>query len=288
MAFGKPKVISGSAGEFQSTMVPLEWVQNINNPIPITGTGTGNVTFTLNASTTNPVCMFVGNDFFLLQETLAYTWVAGTNTILDSTGATASLTGSTLGVWYFYVGIVSGTVTLYPSQTAPSFVQHTRQAGFLGHPGTSRTEYWRYVGVQICTTAATPVFLELTKHAKSKMYTMATVSFTTPSDGIQAKPDYTPSMPLYVPKHGVKLKGIVSVGPAASTSVKLGTTSGTPSTTGPLDFFVKNYSCLASVGHKIRHGFNNIVANANGKIFVQQSILGSAPVIIITGFEDVV
>jgi len=276
-----------SAGEFESTMVPLEWIQNMNNPIPISMSGTGNLVFTLNASVTDPVCMFVGNDYFTLKETLSYTWSSGSNTVLNSSGATTTQTGSTLGVWYYYVGIVSGTVTIYPSQTAPSYVQHIRNAGFLGHPGTSRTEYWRYIGFQVCTTAATPVFLEMSKHAKTRMYTMPCVAFSQAGSDA-ANQNWTPSTPLYLPKHGVKLRGRITIGNEASAQVRLGFASGTPSETGPLDFYAKNAACVASIKRFAYGTFNNITANANGKVWIQKSTMTTVAAMKITGIEDVV
>ena len=108
-----------------------------------------------------------------------------------------------------------------------------------------------------------------------------------------ATKNYALSMPLYLPKHGVKVTGKVTIGSEASSAIRLGTTSGTPSTTGPLDFFAKNLSSLASVGKKAFANFNNITASANGKIWsipaVTTAITSTSTAIItISGFEDVV
>ena len=160
--FGHFKPITGKDGTYPSTEVPLDLIRSVQQrPIPATVSGSNNVTFTIIATEASPVPVWIGNDFVLLKESLAYTWGAVSNAILDSTGAAATDADSVLGIWYMYMGFDDSTtpasLVLRPSQTAPSNTGNY-PAGVLGHPGTAASQFWRYVGFMRCTTAATPAF----------------------------------------------------------------------------------------------------------------------------------
>lgn len=165
--FGAPRTIEGALGPRKATAVPLDLLQRLRSfPIPVTIGGTNNVTFTLKGST-RPIALWSGQDLIFLDEDKAYTWGAVSNAILDSAGAAATDADSVLGVWYMYAGIDTTvnppTIDLRPSQTAPEATAGPYGSGWLGHPGTTKTRFWTYVGFMVCTTAATPAFLAMEK-----------------------------------------------------------------------------------------------------------------------------
>lgn len=158
--------VSGAMGATDATLIPNNFIQELRprRPIPITISGTSNRTFTLNASKTNPVYLPCGKEYIELRETKAFSWLTTANNTLNSTGAEASLTGSTVGVWYYYLSVSKNwstkavTVEILPSLTAPSYIEATRyNAGSWGHPGTATAKFWVYVGWHICS-ATTPTF----------------------------------------------------------------------------------------------------------------------------------
>jgi hypothetical protein len=155
---GTPKGLNGKGGtSLQSTLVPVNILQALKSlrPLPITVSGSNQITFTVAGSTTSPVSFWNGNDVIDLKESKTYTWTTGSNAILSSAGVETTQTGSTLGIWYFYMGLdSSGNLDLIPSQTAPSYVENSYEHYGLGHPGTSQGQYWNYVGFQLCTSAS--------------------------------------------------------------------------------------------------------------------------------------
>ena len=165
--FGSMRKIAGKGGIYKSTKVPAQMVSQLKvDPIPITisTTTTTNDTFTINASSTRIASVWLGNEYAQLIENLSYSWVAGSNNILDSTGAATTNTGSTLGIWYAYLGYADdGTLTIYMSQTAPGHGRGPFENGNRSHPGAARERQLAYVGMMLCTTAATPVFETMVK-----------------------------------------------------------------------------------------------------------------------------
>jgi len=160
--FGKFLNLGGKSWAGQATAVPLPMIQNMkmNTPIPITHTAS---TFVINAAVNNPVNIWCGNDFIQLKETLTYTWATSATTIINSSGVTASSTVTGATIYYMYVGLdTAGAVQMYPSVSAPQYVEGPYQNGYWSHPGTARTKYWSYVGFAQCT-ATTPVFALLEK-----------------------------------------------------------------------------------------------------------------------------
>jgi hypothetical protein len=162
-AFGQPKSIKGRSFGGPSTLVPLEFLREFRprRPYPVTVTTT---VITLAASVTHKVPIWNGNDIIMLDESLSYTWVSGSNNILSSAGAETTNTNSLLGTWYYYVGQSdAGVLTILPSQTGPSEVQTRYPNGGLAHPGASITKPWTYVGFSTCDDATTPTHLAATK-----------------------------------------------------------------------------------------------------------------------------
>ena len=87
MTFGNPRALAGRSYAGKSSVVPFDYLQVTKPgvPIPITISGSNNVTFTVNASVTNPVNLVNGDDFIKMVSTKAYTWTSGTNAILNAT-----------------------------------------------------------------------------------------------------------------------------------------------------------------------------------------------------------
>lgn len=206
---------SSTQGRFgRVTLIPLELLKAMKlPPIPVTVGGTNNGTWTLNASVTNPVAFWNGDEMTYLRRTVVYTWDATSNPILDSAGAEKTDTDSVLGIWYMY--LTADGKTLIPSQTAPSYVEYlddSTNAGILGHPGTSRTQFYRYVGIHTCTTAATPDFLA-TKKIGYTYHFAVTSEATTTSWALKDFKDRVPAI------EGILVAGRLETGVVATTSV---------------------------------------------------------------------
>ncbi len=199
----------------RTTEVPVELLQRMRifPAIPVTIGGSNEGTWTLNASVTNPVWFWNGDEPTALRNTVVYTWNNTSNPILDSAGATATDVDSVLGVWYMY--LKADGKTLIPSQTAPSYVEfndNDTNAGALGHPGTSRTEFYRYVGYHVCTTAATPAFLAMKKYG----YTYHFANFSVATDTTWTALDFSTRVPA-IP--GILVAGRLETGEVATVHV---------------------------------------------------------------------
>ena len=166
MSLGQVEQIAGDYGVTKIAKLSTNFANYISSrvPLPATVSGVNQVTFTANATVNNPIYIYSPLKPIELRTTLAYTWTSGTNNILDANGAASTVTGSTLGIWYYYFGYDStGAVVIRPSQTGPAGTQGPYNSGPYGHPGTTKSQYWTYVGFHLCTTAATPVFMAMTK-----------------------------------------------------------------------------------------------------------------------------
>ena len=216
---GKPPIRQGDQWQGQATDVPLKFMQHIKlRPLPITIGGSSNVTFTLNGGVTAPAVLWNGDDFIYLKTTLAYTWVTGSNNILDSSGAETTRTASVISVWYMYIDN-DGDILL-PSQTAPSYVETSFDTGVLGHPGTSRAKNWTYVGFQVCSTADL-AFIAMTK--TGYVYQMAPQSRNAISSFVSS------SWNLVIPdlgKHGMTVAGDIGVTTSATAIINQVTVAG--------------------------------------------------------------
>lgn len=218
MSSGKNRLDTTNSGTGASSgysaRVPLELLQNLRNPgpIPVTISGSNQAIFTVTATETKPVHLINGTNYISLKESLAYTWVVGSNNILDANGAAATLTGSTLGIWYMYIGYnSSGTLIIRPSQTAPTGLGNM-QNGVLSHPGSTQAQAWNYVGSMDCTTAATPVFLAMEKIGFWVFFANQQIAVAT----TRALMDFSLSIPAYP---GIEIQGILATGGGATTDV---------------------------------------------------------------------
>lgn len=209
--WGNPIRREGKSASGLSSDVPLVLLNQLKTyPIPVTIGGSNNVTFTLKGST-RPIPFWLDNDLFFLDEDLAYTWDNVSNDILDSTGAETTDTDSVLGVWYMYATInTDRTYEIRGSQTAPEATA-SKHGMYLGHPGTARTQEWRYVGFMVCTTAATPAFKAMVK--SGYWWKFAPTSFVIVTDAWQ-----TPTATVataHVPKlakYGLEIGGTLETG----------------------------------------------------------------------------
>lgn len=214
-------IARGKDFEGQATIVPYELLKNLRTfPTPFS---LSSVTVTLGGSAASPIALWAGNDFISITSNLTYTFAETGNAIINSSGV--ETTGaSALGVWYFYVSISKNyttevtTDTLIPSQTAPAAIDFDQNAGYLGHPGTSATSRYVYVGHVICSNATGPVFVGFTKNGSSYMIAEAD-KLEQPTTGTSyAALGFTGAEGL--PTHaGVKVGGYIETG--SGDSVKL-------------------------------------------------------------------
>ena len=249
--FGRPKILSGKNWVGSATEVPLVILQNILQlPIALTIGGSNNGTFTLKGST-NPIPVWIENDVAYLDEDLAYTWNNTSNNILDSDGAADTDVDSVVGVWYMYLGVVSGVITLLPSQTFPTSTPGPGGAGgLLTHPGTSRTTVWRYVGYMVCTNASTPAFLATEK--SGYWYEFADQSVVTGTSWVAL--DFSGVLPA----HGVECAGSIETSATSGDTTEVGTAS----TDGMGAYLVKTAAAVLSYA-----AFGPLTVNSDGKFF---------------------
>ena len=114
-----------------------------------------------------------------------------------------------LGVWYMYLTInTDRTYELRPSQTAPE-ATIGRYGHYLGHPGTARTQEWRYVGFMRCTTAATPAFQAQVK--SGYWWKFAPVSYVIITDAWTGPTAPGLSIPKLA-KYGLEIAGMLETG----------------------------------------------------------------------------
>lgn len=161
MPFSSTDQRNGSGHLGKSAEVSVAVLNELKvQPLPITIGGTSGRTFTVVGSESAPAIIPFGNGVIPLVSSVAYSWVEGTNTILDSTGAEDTQTNGLTGVWYYYIDADGNTIL--PSQTAPAYDDSQYGVGELSHPGTSKAKAWRYVGWTTCT-ATDPTFATVVK-----------------------------------------------------------------------------------------------------------------------------
>lgn len=272
--FGKPRDITGEGGTFSSTLVPMSLLGELSRirPYPITIGGTSNRTFTLNASKTAPFQLWTGQDYIELKEAKSYSWVVGSNTVLNtSTGVEETLTNSTTGVWYMYLGYDgSGALELYPSKVAPSYVEGPNQGGIYSHPGTARAHVWNYVGFMLCD-ATTPTFIAMERGENSKTWEFLAQSVATTTTW--AVLDFS----LICPGHGVEVGGFLETSSTDNDTTEVGTSA--TNLTG--EFKVKN---AAAADQQVP--FFGIVPNASGQFYGSSTT--AAGDVHITRIKDIV
>ena len=213
------KRLQAPDGTYDSTLVPIELLQaQIQQPVEVTIGGTSNRTFTLKGSAENPVVRWMDQYPVRVEADVAYSWVVGTNTILNSDGESTTLTNGTTGVWYMYLYLNDSDVaTLVPSKTAPKRAGGPHQAGYYYHPGTGRDRVYAYVGFMLCD-ATTPTFIAATKRGYQYSIAAQAVAVTTAWAAI----DFS----LVAPAHqGVEVSGTLKTSTASTGSVAVGTSS---------------------------------------------------------------
>ena len=277
-----PKSINGSLGSYRATLVPTKLLGNlkVNRPLPFgSTTGTGFVINTLAASRTEPVDLLIGDEYTRLTESVTYTWLATTNKILDTDGDLATQTGGTAGIWYYYAIIESGAVTIRPSTVAPSYVEGVNEGRIYSHPGTTRDCGDNvYIGWGDCTTATTPLMVEMVKED----YTYYRPSVLVATAGTTfALLDFSASCPL----HGVSVSGTIETSAEGTVNVggRLGSTT-TNVILGGLQAHVDN----ATTTHVsvLFIPFGPTPLNTAGKIYANH--VGAAGNIHISQVHDVV
>ena len=273
MAFGKTRNIAGAGGvSAEATAVPVGLLSDLkrNVPIPITISGANQVTFTVAASKTNPVRLWNGNDYIEIRESKAYTWIKGENAVLSSAEVETTLTDTTVAVYYFYMGLdSSGNLDLLPSATAPSFVEGPKEGPVLGHPGTSRGQFWSYVGYHVGTTAATPAFLAATK--LGYLYQFADQSIATTATW--AVVDFSAVVPAHGPL-GAEVSGFMETGANGTVAISGGPTAGQG---------VQKVSDSAGTSFA---PFAGVVPTSGGQIWAIDTVARGD--VHITGFKDIV
>ena len=268
--FGKQKDVSGKAVTAKTSVVPLSFLQSVKKlPIPVTISGTSQRTFTVNASKTNPVTLWNGNDFIQLKESLAYAWTGASDSLLGATGAetTSNGPGST-APYYYYVGMnSSGTIRILPSLSAPSYVEGPFENGVLTHPGTVRGQYWNYVGFSVCTTASTAmVFLAATKVGHSYEFAPVTVATTT-AVAVQEL-DFSATLP----KHNVAVGGYLQT---IALNQLIEVHSSSVASVGGTGHESTSLAILSS-----RSPFTGIEANSDGKLWA--TLTGQSSTVVAT------
>ena len=259
---------------YESLMSPSYALQQMkrNVPLPITISGTNNVTFSLNCSVTEKHGFVLGSMFIFLTRALSYTWVAGANNaILNADGEYKTEQSPATGIWYFYVGKDiagdSGTenaILLLPSQTPPSYVEDDYNSGHLSHPGLKKTTSWNYVGWVRCNNSSTPTFVACEKIGYDYLFAAQTQNSTTS----------WAELAFVLPKLG-------SLGGKAFGYFKAGTsgtlTIGSTSTEG------RGVVVTDGTDYK---PFGNIAVTPNGKIYAKHAT--AAGEVNVTGFVDIV
>lgn len=224
--FGKFLKLKGKSWGGDSTAVPLPLLQNLktNTPIPITQTAS---TFVVNASVTNPLNIWNGNDFIQMKETKTYTWATTGTLTLNSSGATvaATVSGAATTYYYYIAQDTAGAYQLAASATYPRYVEGPYEGGRWMHPGTSRDKYWNYVGFQQCT-ATTPVMLVAEKR-EFNYYTPSPTLWGVQSIATVSTSAVAVTFGALLPVHGAEVGGYITndTTTAANISMDVGSTS---------------------------------------------------------------
>lgn len=273
-------LVRGKDFEGPATIVPYELLKNFK-PFP-TAFSISHQTVTLGASVTKPLALWAGDDLIFERKNLTYTFTEAANTILSSAGVETTGQSSALGVWYFYLAISKNfstqvaSNTLIPSQTAPAAIDFEKNTGYLGHPGTSATKRYVYVGCVICSKATGPAFVNFTKVGNNYLFLESEkIQVVTPGTSYAAAA-FTRAKAL--PAHdGVKVSGWGET--AAGDTVKIAhdaNGSGAIFITGATIGGMKALGTSTFTGFPLNSG--NLYA-LHGS---------SAGVIHITGFEDII
>ncbi len=280
-AFGHIKSISGKAGTFDASLVPLGILNSLQTtPVPITISGSSNVTFTVAASVTKPVYIWSGRDIIALKSNLSYTHTNdSTNVVISSGGAkTTAQTPGAVGLRYFYAGIDSaGAIEMFPSTEKPSYVEGPFPSGERGHPGTTRDRVWTYMGWAFMSTTA-PVFT----YAKKIGYTYNVSKHA--YAGVATEPGYI-TMAI-VPRHeGIEVGGIVT-GAAGGQECSLGGATHAGTACEQVGAWQSVLTGATDFGQF--QSFDNLPVNSDGNVLARIEATATTVNVIITRIKDVV
>lgn len=209
-----PDVI-GKKFNGKATIVPYEFLKGLKT-FP-TAFSLSSTTVTLAASVTKPLTLWAGDDFIFETENQTYQFSESDNTILNSSGVETASQAIALGTWYFYLAISKNTttqvttVTFIPSQTKPQAIDSENNTGYLGHPGSSATKKYVYVGHVICSNTTGPAFVDFTKVGNTYMILESEKLEQPTTDTSYAALGFTGAEGL--PAHeGVKVGGYIEMG----------------------------------------------------------------------------
>ncbi len=259
--FGNPIGLKGKLASDRASHVPLFILNNLKqHAIPVTISGSDREIFTLKGST-RPIPLWHENDMILLDEDMAYTWNSTSNPILNSSGVNATDPDSILGVWYMYIAITQDSngawqYEIRPSQTAPLATAGPNNSGYLGHPGTSKSYPWRYVGFMVCTTAATPDFRAMIKEGNTYHFANQSVATT----ATWAALDFSASVPAI---DGIKVAGKLQTAAIGTVAV---------SGSSVEDQGVLVVSAVGLTDNIIAAPFGPIVTTGGGKVWAKDTV----------------
>ena len=274
------KRLQAPDGTYDSTLVPIELLQaQIQQPVEVTIGGTSNRTFTLEGSAENPVVRWMDQYPIRVEADVAYSWVVGTNTILNSDGESTTLTNGTTGVWYMYLYLNDSDVaTLVPSKTAPKRSGGPNQAGYYCHPGTGRDRVYAYVGFMLCD-ATTPTFIKAIKNG----YVWRIVNQAFDATTAWALIDTSLVVPATL---GTRIAGTLKTPDASAGYIKIGPDSETDTVMAAIEAINATDTVIAA--HQQTVPFSWLPATDDGKIYGIESTTGTVAKVNVGFIEDVV
>lgn len=261
----------GASGQKGALTIPQELIKSLASvmrPLPITVGGSNNGTFTL-AGATTPFHIWIGQFLQYSAADITYTWNAVSNPILDSDGVESTDANSELGIWYMYAYRNSSNgITLIPSQTKPAY-SVSSYGGYLEHPGTLKVRAYSYVGIMLCTTAATPAFKAMTK--ADYTYTFAVLSVATTATWAELAFTGAKALPAFI---GLTCAGYLETGSGGTVAISGSATE---------DEGVQIAESNAGVD---KMPFSGIPITANGKVWAKDTTQRGD--VHVTSFVDIV
>jgi hypothetical protein len=247
----------GATGQKGALTIPAELLKSLATPmrpLPVTISGSNNVTFTL-AGATTPFHIWIGQFLQYSAANVTYTWNATSNPILNSAGVETTDANSELGIWYMYAyRNTSNGITLIPSQTKPAYTVSS-YGGYLEHPGASKVRAYSYVGFMLCTTAATPAFKAMTKVGYT--YNTAVLSVATTATWAELAFTGAKALPAHI---GLTCGGYLETGSAGTVAISGSATE---------DQGVQIANSNAGVDTM---PFSNVPITANGKVWAKDTV----------------
>lgn len=277
---GTPKKLQAPGGTFDCTLVPVDMLQHltVRQPVAATVGGTSNRTFTLVASAANPFVRWMDQYPVKIETSVAYSWVVGSNAILNSDGEQTTLTNSTTGVWYMYLYLSDTNVpTLIPSTTAPARTASPYSSGYYYHPGTLKDRPYVYVGFMLCN-ATTPTFLTAVKTGWVWRIPEQAYNVTT----AWALVDTSAVVPATL---GTRIAGTLKTPDASGGSIQIGPDSQTDTVLAAIKAVNAVDTVLAA--HEQIVPFSWMSVTSAGKIYGKESTTGTVAKVNVGFIEDV-